>query len=438
MPKAKSTSTRAARSTRVVKTSPKDHTAALPTRSSTLPPSPTTPTTLPHDSLPQPETAIAPLTPPTPTFSLGAALLSTPAIVDLLVAHLPKATLPTLRGVSRPFHDAVSAVLYRHVHVYVETRVHPKTGKRGIVVQIVQPFTRGVKGRGNRIPGLKWGRQAKADHELCINRMRMYTRVLDLGAPSSYFHLLAPPGRQELFDALAGVTTIRSSELSFGDKPNAVPFPTDTHIAFFNLTKEKVDPPFMIVELPDAVRSATLSISFNMLRTNLTSASIMIPDANHARVEDVTLVFRPYAKPTGPWRVGGYTSLGFLKNVVQTISLSLPRVRYTLVGLERFQPEWLNLDFDPAGMGWDQRKVLLVGAIHDEIRKWWGTLGRGEGDDGVDVERALRCLSVLTQHEYRDAVGAKTFALVMAEPWQVMGQPSDRKHANVVHTLHFM
>jgi hypothetical protein len=106
--------------------------------------------------------------------------------------------------------------------------------------------------------------------------------------------------------------------------------------------------------------------------------------------------------------------MGMMSSIVNLMSYTLPRVKFTLVGVEKLEPEWLGIEPDwhgspPSSTGFfdfrnDTVVHLVIEAVETELR-------RRHIMDDEEIEEALSHITFMSRDKYEMSVNARQFEL---------------------------
>lgn len=348
-----------------------------------------------------------------------------PHLVDAILSACSPPALFAIRATSREFRNRVDRLLSHHI-VITNPAVAAQT--------VSSPTTNALEVS----PHCVSKRQLRGSYTLPIDLSR--TRVVDLvgvvGGPSGAIPLPIPAGnayknpREIYLDSLANqlvnVDTVRLRTDADGRSTSLCPFRPKTLVAFTQFAEPESSyyPSIAHVgPVPDTVERLVLNIAYEPGGWWLPRANIIMSDLAHkSSLTDVVVILNPTARTPGCGRSYGEVIsgqwMGMMSSIVNLMCSTLPKVRYTLIGVEKLEPEWVGIEPDwygspPSSTGFfDFRKDtvvhLVIEAVEAELKRrhvWF--------DDELD--EAMARITFLTRSKYEASVGPAQFTAETVE-----------------------
>jgi len=345
---------------------------------------------------------VRPSTPPsTPPPPVVLDHLSYPHIMDLIIAYAPDESRIALRAASRTYKHQMDKLLCSHI----------KINNRVVLSHFVAPFYRG------KIPGLRFNGDdvSMAERDECLRLLHTHCRVVDYYRSVGLLYR----DRDVLAPALANVRLVRRQDpvLCQIRTPAVVDFlivsPRSMRASWFAPLAVGLAP------IPEGATTMIVSVIFHPHHPRFVipraecciSDSSRLPDCqlnivSFARyLERVVVILTPRTEGLPPAPPAAMNlprqRLGLLCGVVDAMSLRIPDVQFTLVGLDELDPLWLGL---PPATSQRDREAAVLDAIEAEWVQWRPS----ELQRGV---RAQEYIEFVSRDEYKRRIGPYEYDL---------------------------
>jgi hypothetical protein len=342
-----------------------------------------------------------------------------PHIMDAIVRFSSPAALLRLRCTSRHYRSIVDGVFASHI-VIRSARDHgpdahePSTPSSSFldIAPHVAPQVR---------------------PPLDLTRTRVVDLVGPVGARTVAYRCTTGKTAHELYlEYLATLITrvdlVRLRAAADGRAPSACPIGARSLVSFTQLSEPECSSypsPASVGPIPDIVERLVLNISYEPRSWWLPHATVLVPDlSNHAQLAEVVVLLSPRNSSPGCGRsygecLGSPQWMGMMSSIVNLVCYTLPRVKFTLVGVDRLEPEWVGIEPDwmgtPPSMSsslFDYHNDTVVHLVQDAIA---AELRRRNAWDFDEADAALNAVRFLTRSQYEREITPRQFELEM---WQ--------------------
>lgn len=346
-----------------------------------------------------------------------------PHLIDAILRAASPAALLALRPTSRAFRDRADSIFASHVVIANSTSGHHGPPHPPSIP--TTPSSSFLHVSPHSAPRFR--------PPLDLRRTRIVDLVGPVSARTIAYRCTGGKTGHELYleylaSRLVNLELVRLRLDRDGRATSSCPLRTNSLIAFtqFSEPESGYSSTAPIGSIPQSVSHLVLNISYEPSAWYLPRATVSMADdlSQRDNLSSVVILLSP--RPSGPGCTRAFGEsvspqwMGMMCSIVNLMASTLPRVKYTLVGVDRLEPDWVgeepewhNSPSPPTTHGFFHYrkgvKHLVEDAIATELRRrnvWWT-------ED--EVEDALRTVTFLTRAAYERSVTPRRFELETIE-----------------------
>ena len=344
-----------------------------------------------------------------------------PHIMDDIVRFSAPAALLRMRGTSREYKDKVDGVFASHIVISTSSTPSPSSS------------TSSSTSSSSSFLDVSPYMAPRFRPPMDLRRTLIVDLVGPVGARVVAYRCSGGKTGSELYleylaSKLPNVDLVRLRSDAEGKGTSSCPIRTRSLVAFTQFSEPDSSgypSTASVGPIPDTVERLVLNVGYEPRSWWLPRASLSVSDlVHHPNLSHVVVILSPRNSSPGCGRaygecLGPAQWMGMMCSIVNLICYTVPRVTFTLVGVDKLEAEWVGIEPDWAGTPpsthsslFDFRTDTVVHLVQDAIA---AELRRRHDWDFDEVDAVLEKIRFVSRARYEREITPRQFELETIE-----------------------